>query len=153
MASPKQFRRTLQLCELVGIKAREGAHVIGCVEIDDQEIDQSSQGQVIVGAHSTVNLQGVLNGGQVDFTGYAGQLILGDVPGFSAAINGFVDGDTIDLQNFRAASVSYDGQFLNFYDSSSNLLAQIAVNGDYSDSTFNLASDNNGGGYSDEPPF
>jgi hypothetical protein len=69
----------------------------------------SGFGVMKIDSNAILKLQDAVSNVQtVTFAGAAGQLDIGDFPGFGAPIASFQNGDTIDLENVAANTVSYD---------------------------------------------
>jgi hypothetical protein len=76
----------------------------------------------------------------VTFADTTGTLDLGSPGSFASAINGFADGDVIDLIGTAATSFTYASNVLDVYDNTT-LVAALHMGAGYSQASFSLASD------------
>jgi autotransporter-associated beta strand protein/autotransporter passenger strand-loop-strand repeat protein len=119
-------------------------------------------GSATIGDQSTLDLLGQINvsstisftvdGSSGSETG-TGKLTLDDVPATGATIQGFAEGDTVDLSGIVANEDYYDQStgVLTLYDAnygsgaSATDVGSIDFSGDYSANSFTLSSDGSGG--------
>jgi autotransporter passenger strand-loop-strand repeat protein len=86
-------------------------------------------------------LGGTTAGTEIAFANAAGRaddLRLGDILAFSATINDFGTGDTIDLIGLTATGFTYSGGFLNIM-SDDTVVAALRVAGNYATSSFSVS--------------
>ena len=102
-------------------------------------------GRFEIEAASTLSLSGSVGSGQeMVFYGADGNLVLGTPASFAGVIDNFTNGDTIDLSQVIAGSLSYSGQTLTVHETSGASLG-LTFSGAYAQSSFALAADGHGG--------
>jgi T5SS/PEP-CTERM-associated repeat protein len=102
-------------------------------------------GNLQIEASSTLSLSGSVSSGQrTTFEASTSQLVLGTPASFASTIYDFIKGNTIDLSNVIASSLTYGGQTLTVHESGGASLG-LKFSGTYSQSSFGMTSDGHSG--------
>jgi hypothetical protein len=98
-----------------------------------------------IAATSTLSLSGSESSGQeAIFRSAISKLVLGAPTAFAGTIYNFIKGDTIDLSNILASSLTYSGQMLTVHEGGGASLA-LKLAGSDSQTGFGTTSDGHGG--------
>ena len=96
------------------------------------------------GRRSILTVAAVSSSQTVKFEDASDYLALTSPGSFAGLISGFADGDTIDLVNQAATSLSYSSGVLDVFNGMTEIAA-LSFSGSYSPSSFILSSDGRGG--------
>ncbi len=117
----------------------------GTMTFNSQLTSSSTVTSIALGDDAILSFtSGVSSTQSVTFDDPTDTLDLSSPGTFLGVLHGFADGDAIDLVNQTATSLSYSGGVLDVFNGGAQIAA-LSFSGSYSTSSFELASDNNGG--------
>jgi hypothetical protein len=117
----------------------------GLIDFKNALTSGDGTGALSIGTHGNLEFEAAVDSSHhVTFTDITGTLDLGAPMSFAAMINGFSQGDTIDLLNTPVTSFSYAGDTLSLFDSSA-LVAALTISGSHTTASFSTVSDGHGG--------